>query len=106
MGLPGVSGTSNSATAFSYDLSSLTVLTNVPVIYFRLVDASTTAINGGTVASAGTSRVDNFAVTGLTSGSPIITGISPSSVTTNAGSTVVFALTANPGNPTGEQLLV
>ena len=37
-------------------------LDNSSVIIFRLVDTSTTAITGGTVASGGTDRVDNFTV--------------------------------------------
>lgn len=32
-------------------------------IYFRVVDDSTTSINGGTVAAGGTGRIDNFTVT-------------------------------------------
>ncbi len=38
------------------------VLDNSSVITFRLVDTATTAINGTTVASGGTDRVDNFTV--------------------------------------------
>ncbi len=41
------------------------VLDNSSVITFRLVDTATTAINGTTVASGGTDRVDNFTVVGV-----------------------------------------
>jgi hypothetical protein len=47
---------------FTQDLSSITALNNQATVYFRLVDASTVSANGGTVASAGTDRVDNFTV--------------------------------------------
>ena len=57
------SGTPIATTSYSFDLSSITALNNSPTVYFRLVDASTTAANGTTVAVGGTGRVDNFAVT-------------------------------------------
>ncbi|MGB8370349.1 MAG: PEP-CTERM sorting domain-containing protein [Verrucomicrobiia bacterium] len=47
---------------FSIDLSSVTALDNAATVVFRLVDMSTTSANGGTVATAGTDRVDNFTV--------------------------------------------
>jgi len=94
------SGSVNPAYSHTNDLSSVTGLTNQPVVYFRLVDASTNASNGSGVGTAGTSRVDNFTVTGTSyPNPPLIESISPASVTTNAGSTVAFALTANSGNP-------
>ena len=34
-------------------------------VYFRIVDTSATSVNGGTVAAAGTGRVDNFTVLGV-----------------------------------------
>ena len=36
---------------------------NAPTVYFELADADTTSANGGTVATSGTDRVDNFTVT-------------------------------------------
>ncbi|MFO1513109.1 MAG: PEP-CTERM sorting domain-containing protein [Verrucomicrobiota bacterium] len=57
------SGTPIATTTYSFDLSSVSALNNAPAIYFRLVDASTTAANGTTVAASGTGRVDNFTVT-------------------------------------------
>lgn len=40
-------------------------LDNLASIWVRLVQATTTSANGGTVAAAGTSRVDNVAISGL-----------------------------------------
>ena len=48
---------------FNVDLSSVTAINNAANVYFRLVDADTISANGGTVATAGTDRVDNFTVT-------------------------------------------
>jgi hypothetical protein len=56
--------TSNSASAFSFDLSSITGLANNSAAAFRLVDNSTTAINGGTVGTAGSDRVDDIFISG------------------------------------------
>ena len=50
---------------FNYDLSSVSTLNEAPSAYFRIVyQAPTTggAINGGTVLTAGTDRIDNFVV--------------------------------------------
>jgi hypothetical protein len=93
-------GSSTPITQSSYtnDLSSISVLTNNPVVYFRLVDASTTAVNGGTTASGGTSRIDNFAVSGSTGTPPTISGVSPSSLTTNAGNNVSFTVSLSGGD--------
>jgi hypothetical protein len=55
-------GSSNSASTFTYDLSAVTALNNFATVYIRLVDASTVSINAGTVATGGTDRVDNFTV--------------------------------------------
>ena len=49
---------------FSFDFSSFTSLNNDSDIYFRLLDTSTVSIGGGTVGTAGTSRVDDFAING------------------------------------------
>lgn len=66
------SWTSGSATlqptSFSY---SLVMPSNVTgSVVFRLVNASTTSINNGTVATAGTGRVDNFVVMGTAAAVP------------------------------------
>lgn len=55
-------GTPVATTSFSFDLSSVTALDNQASIYFRITQATTTAINGTTVATAGTGRVDNISV--------------------------------------------
>ncbi len=52
----------DAACHFTANLSSVTALDNVSSVYFRLVDNSTTSINGGTVGTTGTGRVDNFLV--------------------------------------------
>ncbi|TBX66370.1 DUF1533 domain-containing protein, partial [Flavobacterium silvisoli] len=49
----------------SFDLSAINGLNNKSAIYFRLVDVNTTSIGNGTVASTGSSRIDNFVVTGI-----------------------------------------
>ncbi len=56
------SGTYNSATHYTVDLSSITALNNAATLAFQLVDDSTTSAGGGTVSTAGTSRVDNFRI--------------------------------------------
>jgi hypothetical protein len=50
------------ASHFSIDLSSYTDLNNAANVYFRLTDTSTTSANGGTVATGGTDRLDNFTI--------------------------------------------
>lgn len=47
---------------FLFDLSSISALNNNPNAAFRVVDTSTTAINGTTVAAGGTSRIDTILV--------------------------------------------
>lgn len=42
------------------DLSAIAALDNQASVFIRLVDASTVSAAGGTVASGGTNRVDNF----------------------------------------------
>jgi len=56
------SASEQTAFGLSFDLSSILALNNAPNVYFRITDASTTSDNGGTVATAGTDRVDNFIV--------------------------------------------
>lgn len=59
-------GSTNTAAHQGFDASGITALNNNATVIFRLIDNGTTAINGtGTVATAGTDRVDNFTVTGL-----------------------------------------
>lgn len=47
----------------SFDLSAVTALDNQGTVVLRLVDISSVSAGGGTVASGGTDRVDNFTVT-------------------------------------------
>ncbi|OYY92513.1 MAG: hypothetical protein B7Y41_15630 [Hydrogenophilales bacterium 28-61-23] len=56
------SATYNSAFNFAFDLSAITALDNQANVFFRLTDTSTVSANAGTVATAGTDRVDNFTV--------------------------------------------
>jgi hypothetical protein len=98
---PNPAWTSSSAAPvynFTNDLSSVTAITNASTVYFRLVDSSTTSSSGGTVGTAGTSRVDNFTVTASTGTPPTISGILPSSITTNAGNAVSFTVTLSAGD--------
>ena len=55
----------------SFDLSSITALDNQSIIYLRLIDSSTTSANGGSVASGGSSRVDDFTILGDAEVSPV-----------------------------------
>ncbi len=55
-------GTPVGTTSYSFALPAS--LEGLPAAYIRLVDSSTTSINGGTVAAAGTGRVDNVLITG------------------------------------------
>jgi hypothetical protein len=52
--------TSSSLFTFNYDLGSL--VDDSATVFFRIADASTTSANGGTVATTGTDRIDNFSV--------------------------------------------
>ncbi|MDX1914063.1 MAG: PEP-CTERM sorting domain-containing protein [Methylophilus sp.] len=61
------SSTPVSTSSYAYDLSSITALNNQSNVFFRLVDVSTVSANGGTVATAGTDRVDNFTVSAVAS---------------------------------------
>lgn len=57
--------TTLSGNQFSFDLSSIAILNSASTLYFRLADAATTAVTGGTVASTGTGRVDTFTVSAI-----------------------------------------
>lgn len=46
----------------TFDLTSVTALNNAATVIFRVVDLSTVAITGGTVAATGTNRIDDFNV--------------------------------------------
>jgi hypothetical protein len=80
------------------DLSSITALNNAAVVYFRLTDNSTSSSGGATVGSGGTSRVDNFSVSGSTGTPPAISGVNPPGLTTNAGNDVTFTVSLSQGD--------
>jgi hypothetical protein len=56
------SGTYQPAHFFPRDLSAVTALDQDASVFFRIVDESTVSANGGTVGTAGTSRIDSFTV--------------------------------------------
>lgn len=56
--------TSSPIYSYSVDLSSATGLNNQAQVWIRLTQASTVSANGATVATAGTSRVDNALASG------------------------------------------
>jgi hypothetical protein len=58
------SGSTIAASQYAFDLSAIISLQNSAAVYLRLVDTGTVSAGGGTVASSGTNRVDNFTVTG------------------------------------------
>lgn len=65
LGTPSWSATASSFRTeqiLAFDLSAITALNNIAAVTFRLVDTSTTSVNNATVASGGTSRVDDFTV--------------------------------------------
>jgi len=59
------SGSPNPMYSYNYDLSSISVLNNTANVYFRLTDGFTTSFTGGTVATSGSDRVDNFTITAI-----------------------------------------
>jgi hypothetical protein len=86
-----------SAAVRSFDLSSITALNNKSAVFIRLVDANTTSIGNGTVATGGTSRVDNFVITGTACN--IIAGITNNTNTNVLTCSVPsIALTATGGS--------
>lgn len=88
------SGLPKSASQYTLDLTSLLAINNQSTVYFRLVNSTTTAVNGGTVASGGSNRVDNFTVTGF----PVL---SINNVTLNEGNagTTLFSFTVSLSAP-------
>jgi hypothetical protein len=54
--------TASALYGFNFDLSAVSAIDNQANVYFRLVQTGTFSAGGGTVALAGTSRVDNFMV--------------------------------------------
>jgi uncharacterized protein len=96
------SGSTSLATKFSSDLSSVTALDNQANVYFRLIDASTTSINGGTVATGGTGRVDNFTVRGTGDPAPYVASTVPANGATDVPLNSNIAINfSEPVNTTG-----
>jgi hypothetical protein len=94
------SGSTQVGETYTYDFSSITALANQSTVYFRLVDNSTNNIGGGSgggVATGGTSRIDNVAVSGSVPGAPSILA-QPQGVTNFWGDTATFAVTAGGDN--------
>ena len=56
------SSTYSGASHYAVDLSAYSALNNAATVYFRLTDDSTVSASGGTVAVAGTDRIDNFTI--------------------------------------------
>lgn len=81
------SGTPSSASSYSFNLSGIATLNNAAIVDFRLTDTSTTSSSGGTVATTGTSRIDNFTVF---SAVPEPTSIALVSLTGCTGLVVVY----------------
>ena len=52
-----------STTTATFVMSSIQAIDNLATVYFRVQDMNTLTPSGGTVASGGTSRIDNFTVT-------------------------------------------
>jgi predicted extracellular nuclease len=97
------SGSTSLATKFSSDLSSVTALDNQATVYFRLIDAGTVSINGGTVGTSGTGRVDNFTVRGTGDQAPYVASTVPANGATdvplNSNITINFSEAVNvPGS--------
>lgn len=90
-------------TSYSFDLSTVTALANAPIVYFRLIDNSTTSANSGTVGTSGTDRIDNVAVNGTIVGSPKIILQPAATTTAYYGDTVSLNVTAGGDNPISYQ---
>lgn len=54
----------NSSSTLSFDLSSITEINDQPNVQFRMVNTTTSALLGGSIQNAGTSRMDNFTTFG------------------------------------------
>ena len=88
-------GTVVSSYTHLVNLSSIAALNNASTVFFRLTCADSASSGGTTIGGTGTSRVDNFNVSTLSA--PVLSGLT--SLTTNAGSTVIFTATVSSGTP-------
>ena len=57
-------GTPTPAYGFSVDLTAIGSIEDAASVFFRITDMATVSLAGGTVGSGGTSRIDNFLVSG------------------------------------------
>jgi len=98
------SGSTSTSTSqvFAQDLSAITALNGVSTVYFRVALASLTNAGGTNAPSTGTSRVDNFTVTGTIPGTPAIT-LQPQNVSAYKGDSANFSVTAGGTAPLAYQ---
>ncbi|HPH92255.1 MAG TPA: fibronectin type III domain-containing protein [Ferruginibacter sp.] len=108
------SGAPKPASNRVFDLSSVTELNNQSAVYLRLVVNSGLNINGAAIASGGTSRIDNFTVSGLLVNDYTITAtaqtaggsISPAgAVVVTAGADQTFTITPDVCNDIAEVVI-
>jgi len=64
--------TSSQAASFQSESGFAGAVDNQATVFFRIVDNATTSVNGGTTASGGTDRVDNFTVIAVPEPSTIL----------------------------------
>ncbi len=69
------SGAAVPTTSYSFNLTAIPALNEQATIAFRLVTTSNTSINGGTVGTAGSSRVDNVVVSATAVPEPAMLGL-------------------------------
>jgi hypothetical protein len=74
--------TNNPASTRTLNLSGVSSLNNQYMVYIRFLQNSTIAINGGAVATSGTGRIDNFAVSGF---APFADGDGSATLVNNSG---------------------
>jgi hypothetical protein len=98
----------NSTTHYTTNLSSIAALNNAANAWFRLVVSSDNAINGGTIGTNGTDRVDNFTISGtiiVPNGTAVVTWPAPAPIVygtalgtnqLNAAAAVAGAFTYSP----------
>jgi hypothetical protein len=91
-------GAANPGSSFSFDLSSVSALTNQAIVYFRVADGSTASVSGGTVGAGGTDRIDNVAVFGTVPG-PTVVVVDPINTNVNFGDSVTLSATVNGSSP-------
>jgi hypothetical protein len=94
------SGFSNNASTVALDLGSVADLNNQSEVFFRFVMRSTLALSGTTVASGGTSRLDNVtleatAIGGVTNAAPVIN--SATNATATAYEAFIYTISATNG---------